>query len=145
MIRRSARRAGLIVVLVGGLNGCAWISSWFSKSPPKAPAPAAVAAAPQAPTIDVDLQPASAARAACANYAKAFEDSLFPRDAIIRGIDSGTAAVRFRVDGTTLTVLTITSSDPAFGDAALRIVRKLECKVDRPTAFEIPFAWRTTR
>jgi outer membrane biosynthesis protein TonB len=128
--------------MVLGGSGCSWFS-WFPSSTP------AVAPRPDLPVVSApvydDAQPATAARAACANYAKAFEDSPFPRDAIIRGIDSGTADVRFRVDGTTLTIVTITSSDPAFGDAAVQIVRKLECRVDRPTTFAIPFAWRSVR
>ena len=98
-----------------------------------------------APPVYEDAQPASAAKIACANFDRAFEESTFPRDAIMRGIDAGKASVRFRVDGTSVTIVTITSSDPAFGDAAVRVIRKLECRVDTPTTFEIPFAWRSAR
>jgi hypothetical protein len=141
---RAAARGCLIVAFAVSLGGCAWISSWFPK-PPKASPPAPVAAAPQAPEAAVDAQPAAAARVACANYAQVVESAPFPRDAIIRGIDAGRASVRFLVDVTTISVLSLTSSDPAFGDAAVSIVRKLQCRVDRPTRFEIPFDWRTSR
>ena len=143
---KAGIRAGAIALPIAlsitQVGGCAWISSWFTKTP-RTPAPVTVTL--QAPSTDVDLQPASAARAACTNYVQAVQGAPFPRDAVIRGIDRGNATVRFAVDGTTITVLSVRSSDPAFGNAASDVVATLTCRVDRPTNFEVPFDWRTVR
>jgi outer membrane biosynthesis protein TonB len=87
----------------------------------------------------------AAAHEACSNYDEVMNGAPYPRDAIIRGIDSGRATVRFDVDGTRVRALSVTSSDPAFGGTAFDLVKKLQCRTDRPTTFEIPLSWRTQR
>ncbi len=92
-----------------------------------------------------DVESVAAARAACPNYDAVVRDSPFPRDAILRGLDAGTASVVFAVDGTKVTVLSVTSSAPAFGDAAADAVRKLRCTTGRPARFSMSFEWRSVR
>jgi hypothetical protein len=129
---RAKRRVATAFLLLT-LAGC----SWFGRKP--APAPAV------APAETFSAEPVSAARAACANYDTLVRDAPFPRDAIIRGIDSGKASVVFAVDGTRITILSVTSSAPAFGDAAADAARALHCAVDRPARFSVAFEWRTVR
>jgi len=131
---RAKRRVATALVMLT-LAGC----SWFGRKPAPAPTPAA------APADTFSAQPVSAARAACANYDTLVRDAPFPRDAIIRGIDSGKASVVFAVDGTKITILSVTSSAPAFGDAAADAARALHCSVDRPARFSVAFEWRTVR
>jgi hypothetical protein len=87
----------------------------------------------------------AAAREACPNYEKVMSESPYPRDAIIHGVDSGRATVRFDVDGARVRALSVTASDPAFSATAFDLVKKLECRTDRLTTFEIPLSWRTRR
>jgi outer membrane biosynthesis protein TonB len=104
---------------------------------------------PPAPVpTTVDAPPAlgvAEARASCPNYERVMSGFTYPNDAIVRGIDGGRATVRFDVSGSQVRVLSVTSSDPAFGAAAFELVRKLECRTDRPTTFEIPLTWQTSR
>ena len=140
-----ASAAFALVAACASLGGCAWLSSWWPWGR-KPAAPVSVAPTVMAdPSHGLTTEPAAAARAACRNYEKAVQDAPFPREAIIRGIDQGSASVQFAVDGTTVTVLSVRSSDPAFGNAAADIVGTLDCRVDRPTRFEVPFSWRTVR
>ena len=138
----SVLRRIAAVVLVVPIAGCSWFS-WFSRKPPVAPAAAPVSSA--SPADPIPVAPLASARAACANYDALIRESPFPRAAIIRGIDAGTASVLFEVDGTKVTVLSVVSSAPPFGDAAADTARELRCTVDHPTRFSIAFEWRTVR
>ncbi len=136
--RRGGTRVLTAVALLLPLAGC----GWFSRRPAPVVAPAPAAATMPAP---LDVEPVSAARAACANYDALVRETPFPRDAILRGIDAGRASIVFAVDGTTVTVLSVTSSAPAFGDAAADAARKLRCSVERRARFSMAFEWRTVR
>lgn len=112
------------------LGGC----SWFGRK---------ATVAPSQPELTVES--IDAARAACPGYDALVRETPFPRDAIIRGLGSGRASVIFAADGTTISILSIKSSAPAFGGAAADAVRNLHCKVERPARFAIAFDWRSTR
>jgi len=126
-------RLVIAMALTLTLAGC----SWFARKPSAASVPTSVAM--------TSVEPIAAARAACADYDATPRETPFPRDAIVRGIDSGTAWVVFAVDGTKVTVLSVTSSGPAFGSAAEEAVRKLRCTVDHPARFSMGFDWRSAR
>jgi outer membrane biosynthesis protein TonB len=125
----SGSSTALVVMLALTVAGC----SSRRAAPPDAHVPAPV------------LESAVAARAACANYDRVMMDTAFPRAAIVRGIDTGRVTVRFQVTATKVRVLSIDASDPAFGEAAIDLVRQLDCRVAEPTTFEVPLAWRTSR
>jgi hypothetical protein len=91
------------------------------------------------------IEGAARARVACPNYERVLGESSYPRDAIARGIESGSALVRFDVVDSHVRVLSVTSSDPTFGATAQALVRQFECHVDQPTTFEVPLTWRTAR
>jgi periplasmic protein TonB len=100
-----------------------------------APAPAPPAAAPAPAT----------ARAACPNYAKAFGDSAFPREAIKDGIDRGEAVVRFTVaaNGELKDITAVSSSNRAFARAATNIVHEFKCvATGRDVVYEVPFSFK---
>ena len=141
--RTPGCRALSALFVAVALGGCSWFP-WFAKRPPAA-ASTPASPRPTGASPSVDVRPAVEAQAACPNHAKAFEQSSFPRGAIIRGVDSGRATVRFAVDGDTVTILSVASSDPEFGNEAMAIVRRYVCHTERPTTFEVPFDWRTGR
>ncbi len=135
------KRVVATALLVLPLAGCSWFSRKPAAAAPAVPTAATPGPSPAAPSVES----VAAARAACQNYDALVRESPFPRDAIIRGIDAGTASVVFAVDGTKVTVLSVTSSAPPFGDAAADAARKLRCTVDRAARFPISFEWRTVR
>ena len=101
---------------------------------PTAPAPAP--AGPPAP---------ASAKSACPNYAKAFGDSAFPRDAAREGIDSGEAVLRFTVSssGEIKDVATVSQTNRAFGRAAQAILKEFKCiGQGRDIIFELPFSFK---
>ncbi len=100
------------------------------------PAPAPAPAAAPAPT---------SAKSACPNYAKAFGDSAFPRDAAREGIDSGEAVLRFTVSasGDIKDVTTVSQTNRAFGRAAQTILKEFKCiGQGRDIIFELPFNFK---
>jgi protein TonB len=102
-------------------------------APPAPPAPAAAPPAPQS------------ARAACPNYAKAFGDSAYPREAIKDGIDRGEAVMRFTVgaNGEIKDVTPVSSTNRAFVRAATSIIREFKCVAGgRDVVFEVPFSFK---
>lgn len=125
-VRSHRMRPVLVAASLALLAGC----SWFGQKTPAVSSPV------------LTVESIAAARAACPDYDLLVRDAPFPRDAIIRGIVAGTASVIFAVDGTMVTVLSITSSAPAFGGAAMDAVRGLHCAVHRPARFAIAFDWR---
>ncbi len=150
-MRSSGRSKAAVAIaattIVVGLSGCAvpsWFP-WFHAKPKPAPAATSPTPVPRATATPAPAPDVEAVRAACANYDAVFFAQPFPRDAIIRGLDSGHASVRFQVDDGRVAVTSVTASDPAFGQAAVESVRQLQCRVERTTIFEIPFDWRTAR
>jgi hypothetical protein len=117
------------IVVAVALTGCA------HRAPPVADTPREVPV----------FEGAARARAACPNYDHVMRESSFPRDAIVRGIESGSATVRFEVVDGHVRVVSVISSDPAFGTTALELARRFECRTDGPTTFEIPLTWQTSR
>jgi hypothetical protein len=85
-----------------------------------------------------------AARSVCGNYAEAIQASAFPRDAVARGIMDGKVVARFEIDGSSLKVLSLDASDPAFTPVVSGILGRFRCHTDKPTVFEIPFTFHRT-
>jgi outer membrane biosynthesis protein TonB len=122
-----------LVVVVASIGGCAWWPRWLGGSKPTASI-----GPPEGPPP----RPVAEARAACVNYDRIAQSNAYPRDAYLRGILSGKATIRFVVTGSKIDISRVTSTDLAFGDAAMDAVRKLECRVDQPTVFEMAFVYR---
>ena len=112
---------------------------------PTAPSPIAVVG-PPTPTPAPAGPPAPAsAKSACPNYAKAFGDSAFPRDAAREGIESGEAVLRFTVSasGEIKDVSTVSQTNRAFGRAAVSILKEFKCiGQGRDIIFELPFSFK---
>lgn len=125
---RIACAAGLVSVLAGG---CA--SNMRSQDVPATPVPFATGL-PRGGPVE--------ARAACSNYRQVMGDTVYPRDAVQRGINEGKVIVRFTVDGSTLNVTSVIASDPAFVGPATAAVKKLTCQVERVAEFELPLTYR---
>ena len=121
------------IVVLASIGGCAWWPRWLGGSK---------AAASIGPPEGPPPRPVSEARAACANYDRIAASNAYPHDAYLRGILTGNATIRFTVTGSKVDISRVTSSDPAFGDAAVDAVRKLDCRVDQPTVFEMAFVYR---
>lgn len=123
ILRRRTITRIVASCIVLSLSAC----SWWRKEPPAA----------------TDLPPAvPLMRSACPNSAEVWASSTFPRAAVARGLSEGQVTVKFRVDGRRVDIVEVTSTDSAFGDAAVAVVRRYDCAVDRPTTFEMAFAFR---
>lgn len=129
--RRSRPAARLVgaVTMSGMLAGCQAPSE---KLATKEAVPESTESGAWKPTL----------RAVCSDYRKAMADSAYPRDAIARGLDYGKVIVRFRVDGSSVSVLSVDASDTAFAVVATGMVLRFGCRSDQPVNFEIPFTFQ---
>lgn len=115
-----------------------------SQTPPPEAPPIAQRAPEPAPAPPAPAAPPSP-KTACPNYAKAYGDEGYPRDAIRDGIDRGEATVRFTVDpsGKIKDIQAVRSSHRSFARAAVNIVEKFQCiGQGRDIIFEVPFGFK---
>lgn len=99
------------------------------------------ALAPGAKAADGD--PAAIATI-CPNFVAASSSVPFPRSALQRRLMRGEALIAFTVtpDHRTVDITPVSSSDPAFAEAALAVVKKLECKGGtEPLQLRVPFTY----
>jgi outer membrane biosynthesis protein TonB len=84
------------------------------------------------------------ARDVCPNYADAMRSSVYPRDAINRGLQQGSVVVEFTVERTVTTnIRVVRASDPAFAKAGLAIVGNFDCDAgsSTPVTLTVPFTF----
>jgi protein TonB len=124
-------------------------------APPPTPAPAITAVtreappAPMAPVIQPPAPPAPAgprsARVACANYVEVMSKIVYPREALLDGIE-GEVLIEFTVagDGAIKDVQIKSSSNRIFNRPSLSAVQNLKCqsqgqdvRVQAPVSFKI--------
>ena len=109
------------------------------------PPPIAAVAPPPAPPAPAPAAPTSA-RTACVNYVAAIQANGFPGEASRKGIDHGSALIRFTVtaSGEIKDITAVNSSNSIFARAAIESVKTLKCAGQgRDILFEIPFDYRT--
>jgi len=81
----------------------------------------------------------------CPNVKEALADGGYPRAAMIKGLGSGDVVVSFTVttDDQLADVVAVDASNVVFADAAMRTVRKLNCKSGGEARhLRIPFSYR---
>ncbi|MEO8311930.1 MAG: energy transducer TonB [Caldimonas sp.] len=118
--------------------------------PPPAPAPPAPPPPAPAPPPKPKPKPAPApppvtASVACSNYRTKMGDAAFPREAVRKGIDRGTALIQFtlRADGRVDNIVSINASNPIFARASKRIVAEFRCTGQgRDVLVRVPFSYR---
>lgn len=106
-------------------------------APPTARAQAA--SAPPAPPTP------AARRLVCDNYRAVMLYEGFPREAMERNLETGSAVVQFTLtaEGEVTEVRAIESTDPVFAAAAIRTVEQYRCRgIGRSVKVRVPFQYR---